>query len=258
MKYNEQNYYLEMFPHDIILNISSYLPYGDYISLISTCSDYYNNEYIRSNRRNKIISKHGDLTNFLYLSISINDINTIELLTNASNKQRLFFGDNFIDFLVGNTNYEIFKIIEAKIAIKFYLPPALKYYNTNKFDGDWDYVLNIIKSDREDIMLSFLKNREREVHIYDALRCTESNLIFNILEKCLKHSSYKNISVILKDEHLSNNKLQIHKLILNELSQRNVDVVKIFIKNYTDIDDILPKLLEYPSLKLSLLNSLGY
>ena len=211
-----------MFPTDIIAKIVCSLSYSDYISLISTCSDYYNNKYIRSKRRNRIISKHSNLIDLLYLSININDIEMVQSIMNSQKLSSLPGG--FLKFLINNSNYQIFKIIESNFKFTCYLPEAFKGTNIrqiNESEKGWDYVLNIIKRDREDIMSCFLKNYERKENPYFS-GDLDTEITFAIFNKCLEYSAYKCIPVMLKNDHLDKKREQIDKLIFKELEKQYI------------------------------------
>ena len=247
-----------MFPTDIILNISKYLSYSDYISLISTCSDYYNNEYIRSSRRNEKIDNADVifLNKMLYLAISINDTEMLKLIfERCSTGKQLVMPreptDAFIKLLVNRSTPETFKFIIKNVSVNFYLPEVLSNNNSYYIGDRWSYMANIIERDRDDIMTYFLEKYITKDH----------DFILILLTECVKHLSLKNIAVLLKDKRSSQLSNKINDIILKEFENDHIEVVETFIKNYTDITSTtVITLLSYDNITIRkcLLDTLGY
>ena len=235
-----------MFPSDIIVNISHYLPYSDFISLISTCSEYYNNEYIRTKRRSNSVSSN----NLLFLAISLNDIEMIKLIAKSLHNIRICSpesNDLFLELLADNSNFEMFKFITGKWEITFHFPPGLKEYSIyhdyiSDYHGKaWSYMLKVIEKDRDDMMDYFIKT--------NLGLCAE--IIFVILRKSINYNSSKIISLLLTNEAITKYNNLINQLIINELRKNNICILKDFIKHFKYIEEVtFLKLLSSKNLKI--------
>lgn len=254
-----------MFPSDIISQIANYLPYNDYLSLICTCSDYYNNESIHLRRINEIILSHSDPIQLLILSISINDIKMIKALIKLSNDENnnfnhdkfgtgilspIFEDSNFFILLATKSNYETFNIIVNTFPLNLYIPQSLKSASEYKYMSSyhWGYLLNIIENDRDDIMSYILNSND------------SGNWGSYVYLKSNEKSALKIMALFLKDNNYSKYLPNMYDAIMSELGNNNFIKIKVIIKNYSHISSILPKLLIYNNIKLQkvIFEAVGY